>query len=122
MLHTVTAEVRQIAVNIRQRDAGNEGQIHVANVDLTETLLRKRRVALLLQITEKIPQIQIVFVHRALGVRLDGLVVAEEIQQQLGRILTVVHSVCFERSRLWSASRGNSAAESRSPRAGTVTG
>ena len=96
MLYAIPAQVRQIAVNIRQRNARDEINVDVADVDSVQRLVGQRRIALLLQIPEEIPHVQIVFIHRALGVRLDGLVVTEEIQQQLGRIQTIVHSqICF---------------------------
>ena len=43
----------------------------------------QRRIPGPLQIAEKIPQVQIVFVHRPLGVGLDGLMIRQEIQQNL---------------------------------------
>ena len=91
MLYTITAKIGQIAVNVRQCDAGNEVNIHVTDVDLVQRFTGKRRVTLLLQIAKEISHIQIVFIHGALRMRFDGFVVAEKIQQQLGRIGTVIH-------------------------------
>ena len=39
-----------------------------------------------IQKAEEIPQIKEVFIHRALGVRLDGLVIAEKVRQYLRRL------------------------------------
>ena len=91
VLYTITAKIGQIAVNIRQCDAGNEVNIHVTDVDLVQRFAGKRRITLLLQIAKEISHIQIVFIHGALRMRFDGFVVAEKIQQQLGRIGTVIH-------------------------------
>ena len=62
----LAAQIGQIAVNIRQRDGGDEVQINVPDIDLVQPLISQRRVADLLQVPEKIPHIQIVFVHSAL--------------------------------------------------------
>ena len=80
VLDAFTAEIRQVAVNVRQSDPGNKRQINVADVNLIQALAAQRRVAELLQIAKEISHVQIVFVHGALRVRLDGFVVAEEIQ------------------------------------------
>ena len=91
MLQPVAAQIRQISVNIRQGDIGNECKTNVADVDLVQRQTGQRGVSCLLQKTEKIPHIQVVFIHRALRMRLDGLMVAEKVQQQLRSIQTVIH-------------------------------
>ena len=86
VLHTFSAEIRHVAVDVRQRDGTQKGQVDVPDVDGVQGLVRQRRIADLFHVAEEIPHIQVVFVHRPLGVRFDGLVVAEEIQQQLRRV------------------------------------
>ena len=128
VLYAFAAEIRHIAVDIRQRDGTQKRQVNVTNIYSVQWFVRQRRIADLLHVAEEIPHIQVVFVHRSLGVRFDGLMITEKIKQQLWRVQAIVHSVCFERSRLWSASRsaavyhGNDTAESRPQRAGTVIG
>ena len=128
MLYAFAAQIRHIAIDIRQCDAAQKRQVNIPDVDGVQRLITQCRITDLLHVAEEIPHIQVVFVHRSLGMGLDGFMVAEEIQQQLRRVQAIVHSVCFERSRLWSASRsaavyhGNDTAESRPQRAGTVIG
>ena len=81
MLHTVTAEIRHIAVNIRQGNGPDQSQVNIHNIDLIKGHLAQRRIAQTLDIAKEIPQIQKVFIHSAPRVRLDGLVIAEEICQ-----------------------------------------
>ncbi|CAN4048876.1 Antibiotic biosynthesis monooxygenase, partial [Dysosmobacter welbionis] len=77
VLDPVPAEVRHVAVNVRQGHGGHEVQIHVHNVDLIQRPVTQGRVPGLLEIAEEIPQVQKVFVHGPLGVGFDGLVVRE---------------------------------------------
>lgn len=83
MLQPVAAQVRQIVVDVRQADRADEREIDVADVDLIERKLVELGISGTLHIAEEIAQIQIVFIDRALRVRLDRLVVREKIEQDL---------------------------------------
>ena len=93
VLQPVAAQVRQIVVDVRQADRADEREIDVADVDLIERKLVELGISGTLHIAEEIAQIQIVFIDRALRVRLDRLVVREKIEQDLRRIFSVIHCI-----------------------------
>ena len=97
--HPVPAEVGHVGVDFRQGHGAHEGQVHVPDVHGLHGLLLQRRIPGPFQIAEKIPQVQIIFVHRPLGVGLDGLMIRQEIQQNFRGILPVVHG--FAPRFLW---------------------
>ena len=86
MLYAFAAQIRHIAIDVRQCDAAQKRQVNIPDVDGVQRLITQRRITDLLHIAEKIPHIQVVFVHRSLGVRFDGLMITEKIQQQLWRV------------------------------------
>ena len=86
----VTAEVGHVAVDIREGHRGDKIQIHVGDVDLVQRLAGEGRVTALLQVAEEISQVQIVFIHRALRVGFDGLVVRQKIPKDRRRFGTVI--------------------------------
>ncbi len=88
--HPIPTEVGHIAVDIRQRHRGDEVPIHIPDADLIHRDIPQSRVTGLLQVAEKIPQIQKILVHSPLGVGLNGLMVGQKVQQQLGGLLPVV--------------------------------
>ena len=90
VLGPVPAQVGHIAVDVRQRDAGHEVQIHVQDVDLIQGPAGKAGVPDLFHVAEEIPQVQEVFVHGAPGVGLDGLMVREKVPQDLRRLGAVI--------------------------------
>ena len=90
VLDPVPAEVRHVAVNVRQGHGGHEVQIHVHNADLIQRPVTQGWVPGLLEIAEEIPQVQKVFVHGPLGVGFDGLVVREKVPQNLRRFGAVI--------------------------------
>ena len=75
MLDAVPGEIRHVAVDVRQRHRRHKAQVYVHDVDLVQRFVRQSRVPGLLEIAEKIPQVQKVFVHGPSGVGLDGLVI-----------------------------------------------
>lgn len=93
MLNAVTAEIGHVAVDIRQRHAGHEIQIHIHDVDLIQRFAGELRVTDLFHVAEEIPQVQEVFVDRALGMRFDSLVVREKIPQNLRRFGAVIRHI-----------------------------
>ena len=86
MLYAFAAQIRHIAIDVRQCDGTQKSQVNVSDVDGIQRLITQRRITDLLHVAEKIPHIQVVFVHRSLGMGLDGFMVAEEIKQQLRRV------------------------------------
>ena len=75
----VTAEIGHVAVDVRQGDAGDKVQIDIRNIDFIQRKTGKRRVPGLLEIAEKISQVQEIFIHCALGVGFDRLMVRQKI-------------------------------------------
>ena len=75
MQYAVPAEVGHVAVDIRQGYAGDKVQIYVLDVDFIQISVCKTWIANLLHVTEEIPKVQKIFVHRPSGMCLDSLMV-----------------------------------------------
>ena len=86
LLHALAAEIRHVAIDVRQCDAAQKRQVNIPDVDGVQRLITQCRITDLLHVAEEIPHIQVVFVHRSLGMGLDGFMIAEEIKQQLRRV------------------------------------
>ena len=78
MLQPVAAEICEVSVDIRQRDGRDKRQVHIVDVDLVQPLVSQCRIAGLLKVAEKIPHIQVIFIHGMPGMCLDSFVVAEK--------------------------------------------
>ena len=106
----VTAEIGHVAVDVRQGDAGDKVQIDVPNVDLIQRKTSQRRVSGQFEIAEKISQVQEIFIHCALGVGFDRLMVRQKITQNLWSFRTIIShrsSICGNRqNRLKTAFPG----------------
>ena len=91
MLHTIPAEIGHVAIDIRQCDGFYQRKVDVHDIDLVEGQALQRGITKLLDVTEEIAQIKIVFVHGALRVRFDGLVIAEKVRQYPRRLCAIVN-------------------------------
>ena len=90
MQYALAAQIGHIAIDIRERDGGHEIEIDVQNGYFIQLQTAQRRVARLLEITEKVPQIEKVFVHGFSGVRLDRFMVGKKVAQDRRRFGTVI--------------------------------
>ena len=90
MQYALAAQIGHIAVDVRERDGGYEIEIDVQNGYFIQLQTAQRRVARLLEITEKVPQIEKVFVHGFSGVRLDRFMVRKKVAQDRRRFGTVI--------------------------------
>ena len=83
MLDPVTAEVAHVAVHVTEIHRTGQIQIQVADVDLIQRRVTGHPAFFNFNVAEEVAQIQIVFVHGFLGVALNGLVVDQEVAEQL---------------------------------------
>ena len=75
MQHAVTAQIGHVGVNIGQCYFFHKVKIDVHDGNFIEREAAQRRIARLLQIAEKVAQVEEIFIDRFLRVGFDGLVV-----------------------------------------------
>ena len=90
VLGAVAAEVGHIAVNIRQRHIRNKSKIHVHDINFVQRSTGKRWISQRFQITEKIPQIQVIFVDSPPGMGFDRFMVRKKFPQNRRRIRLII--------------------------------
>ena len=90
MQRLIPTELGHIDVECRRGIRAEEVPIHSQDAVQIDRYIPQSRVTGLLQVAEKIPQIQKLLVHSPLGVGLNGLMVGQKVQQQLGGLLPVV--------------------------------
>ena len=88
--YALAAQIGHIAVDVCERDGGHEIEVDVQNGYFIQLQTAQRWVARLLEITEKVPQIEKVFVHGFSGVRLDRFMVGKKVAQDRRRFGTVI--------------------------------
>ena len=93
MLDPIPAEVVHVAVDVAEGNGAGQIQIQVVDGDLVQLGGPGRQTALQLDVAEEIAQVQIVFVRGFFGMALNGLMVDQEVPQQLGRVPFIVVSV-----------------------------
>ena len=99
----VPAEISHVAVDICQGHTGSKVQINIQDTDSIQRQPGQGRIAGLLEIPEKVPQIQEIFVNRASGVGFDGFVVRQEIPQDWRRFRSVICHIIDVRSHMGGA-------------------
>lgn len=104
ILDPVAAQIRHVAVDIRQRDGCHKRKIHIHNIDFIQSAIRKVRIADLFHVAEEIPQVQIIFIHRPAGMRFDGFMVSQKIPQDLRRLCAIIQHVQLAECRFHSRS------------------
>ena len=87
----VPGQIVHVGVDVRQRDGANQIDAHVVNGDLVHGQIVRDQLFVPLQKTEKAAQIQVIFINRAPGVALDGLVIDQEIPEQRRGLGAVIH-------------------------------
>ena len=90
MQHTVTAQVAHIIIDIAERHVFDEIEIDIHNVDFAELAALERRITDLLEIAEKIPHVEEVFIDGVLRVRFDGFVVRQKVPQNRRRFGAII--------------------------------
>ena len=90
MLYAVATEVGHVRIDVVQRHGGYKIKINVHDVDFIQRRVGKCRITLLLEIAEKIPQVQIIFVYGARGVGFDVFVVRKKLPQDRRRIGLII--------------------------------
>ena len=64
-----------------------------------ETISRQGRITLLLEVAEKIPQVQEVFVHSFLRMGFDCFVVRQEVAKNPRRLISIIHHMKLQHSQ-----------------------
>ena len=95
VLDPVPSQIRHVAVDVRQGHRAHEVQIHIGDIDLVQSFSSQRWVAGLLEISEEIPQVQIVLIGRPAGMGFDGLMVRQEVPQDLRCLSAVIRHKRF---------------------------
>jgi hypothetical protein len=93
IFHAVAGQIGKVFVHLRERNGGDKAEVDIVNRDFIQFGGALRKAPAELQEAKEHSKIQEVFVHSGMRVPPDGLVVAEKIPEDLGRLSSVVHMI-----------------------------
>ena len=91
LLDTVTRQIGQKTINLRERHCAQKGNINISDRDFIEFRRARYEPAIKLQKPQEHPQIEIILIDRSLGMSADRFMINQKVAQHLRRI-RIVHT------------------------------